>query len=318
MSGKDMAKLLNEQYYAFDETDDSTEVGLVITMTAQPKTFYGNIFCSSFNNPDGEAKCNLGRADCRMSASVYNHKVIITKDDHKPLMGLSRNVGIVFNSSMSIETFARCSYVFDGASERRLNVGCGLSATSSDCSKKGETAWDNICPSSGKVCTAEDSEIKNDVCDKFGGSKPVPATKQAYPCVVPGPAFDYHGQDNWEAYTKGSVRDMMKLRIAENDGTGTDGNPNIQEWNEIVLDERLMMPAIWHDPAVVVPAIIYKKDPKNPQYKDEAIATRDEFCKFNRLDQKIPIIAFDMDASIDDKADVFSSEEDDFEEKIIV
>mmetsp|Transcript_64469 Transcript_64469/g.135274 ORF Transcript_64469/g.135274 Transcript_64469/m.135274 type:complete len:389 (-) Transcript_64469:604-1770(-) len=312
-----MADLLNKQYLGFDSTDDTSALGVTISMVAQDNSFYKNIFCSSFYNPvlKSHTSCYVGQADCRMSASLYNHQMIVSQDGH-PVLGLGRKVGIVFNQSMTEELFGKCSYIWDGTSSRRYNNGCGTGAPSDDCNS-GDTAYKNICPSTGQTCTAADREVKEVFCTQFGGDTPIPPTHENNPeCAFPGAAIDFHEQSDWTPSST-HLRDMVKARVARNDGHDSEG-PNIEKWNEVVIDERLLLPKIWYDPAVAIPAFVYVKS-DDPQFRRAAEAMRDEFCSVNLLDSKIPVIAMDSTIDVTQGVGPFvvEQEEDKDKEKVI-
>merc|ERR1719498_2119087 len=98
-----------------------------------------------------------------MSAALYNHKMIRKPGRHKiPMMGLKRTVGYVFNQTMVETNFSKCSYIFDGATQNRLNGGCALGG-GMDCSQK-NAAYYNICPSTQRKCTANDEWVKKAEC----------------------------------------------------------------------------------------------------------------------------------------------------------
>merc|ERR550525_1648348 len=90
-----------------------------------------------------------------------------------------RPVGYVFNQTMVENELGKCSFIFDGASENRLNNGCGTGA-GSDCKSDG-SAYQDICKSSGKTCTADDPEVKNFLCKPFG-PVPVPQDSNTSQC----------------------------------------------------------------------------------------------------------------------------------------
>jgi len=285
MSASAMVDYLNKQYMGFDETDPASPIGLVASMASQPSSFYKNIFCSVQPNPLGNTSCSEGRTDCRMSASLYNHKMLISSKTGSPLLGLSRATGYVFNHTLVENQVGRCSYVWDGASDKKYNVGCGGGAPG-DCGSN-TSAFADICPSTGKICTATDPESVRGYCKGYlGGTEEVPPTHEGHDqCSFPGPAIDYRRQAGWKAATS-YMRDMATNRTKFSNGSDSEG-PNVEKWNEVVIDERLLLPLIDYDPAVAIPAFLYVSGP--PQNKQMAQAMRDEFCKFNSVD-KIPII----------------------------
>lgn len=159
-------------------------------MASQPSFFHKNIYCSEIKNPVlGTYGCNLGRTDCRMSASSYNHQMLINKTSNVTLLGLGRGKGIVFNQTKVEASWGRCSYIWDGASDRKCNIGCGMGAPGDKCDNNGE-AYYNICPSTKKTCKAKDVEVVGGFCMGYlGGQVPIPPTRGQRSVRVSGP-FD--------------------------------------------------------------------------------------------------------------------------------
>merc|ERR1719328_605296 len=116
------------------------------------------------NNPKRNTTCSNGMADCRMSASLINHKMMLSSTTGKISIGLSRSTGYIFNQTLVESTLARCAYIWDGATNNRYNIGCGDGCPGNDCSKGSMSAFFNICPSTGKTCTADDNEVKRAFC----------------------------------------------------------------------------------------------------------------------------------------------------------
>jgi len=291
MSSAEAAAYLNELFLGFDETNKTSPLGVTISMAAQPATFFGNIFCSDFaSNPLGKTKCHEGQADCRLSASLYSHKWFYHPDSNKTMLGLGRSTGFAFNQSMVEKKWAKCSYIWDGASGNKYNNGCGDGAPGHNCDKDSGSAFYNICPSTGKTCTGKDIEVTRAKCQPYGGEHPVPPTHGGQPqCFFPGPALDYHQQSD---FTPGEdkMRDMAVDRVKYNGGKDTEG-PNIEKWNEVVLDEHLLLPDMWYDPAPVLVAFLYTASQKPISLKN-AQAMRDEFGDFYGV-KDIPLVEVD-------------------------
>jgi len=242
---------LNQAYMGFDETDSTSPLGVTISMAANPSTYWGNVFCSMMNNPNGNTTCFNGMSDCKMSASLINHKMMLSATTGKINVGLSRATGYIFNQTLVESKYAKCAYIWDGASNNKYNQGCGDGAPGNDCSDKG-TAYYNICPSTGKVCTADDDEVKRNFCKTAGGDIAIPTTHDGHvQCAFPGPAINYHGQDGWTPSTTSYLRDMANWRAKFSSGKDASG-PNIEKWNEIDLDERLV-------PKEAIIAFVYVK-----------------------------------------------------------
>lgn len=263
----------------FDEHDDDSPLGVTISMPADQSSFHGNLFCAAEVN----TKCFNGYADCRMSATIYNHKVVLKADQpHRPQMGISRQVGFVFNQSRVETDMGKCAYIFDGATFYNYNGGCGVASGNHNCSSN-RTAFHNICPSTGKICTADDSEITRVMCKPYG-PVPVPTKGTDAACFFGMPSLNYP-----EKARANHLREMLKARLQHQVGEGPKG-PLISQWNEVVLDERLLIPAIGYDPATVISAFIYVKSLAGSRSVAEAM--RDKFSEYYSVG-KLPVIGVD-------------------------
>jgi len=113
-------------------------------------------------------------------------------------------------------------------------------------------------------------------------------------CAIPGVAIDYHTSIKREDWTpnpaNNHLREMANARVMYSDGSDREG-PNIEKWNEVVIDEHLLIPMILKDPAAAIPAIVYLKGVEN---KKHAINTRDDYVKGSKMTNgKIPIVGVD-------------------------
>jgi len=303
MTSQEAADYLNKLYLGFSEADQTTQIGVTISMAAQVSGFFANIFCSQFFNPDvnGYTTCFKGQADCRMSTSTLSHGWMTDSNTKGKLASFGgRSVGYVFNQTMVEQKWTKCSYIWDGASFRLYNRGCGDGAPSVECGPTETNAFNNKCGADlDHTCTADDDEIKRKICVGTlpGGTAPVPTRHDTEPeCFFPGPAFDYHGQSDFK-FGQDYTREMAKQRLKYNDGSDKEG-PNTEKNNEVVLDEELLIHDIWQNPITAIPAIVYtKKTNKNGLNKKYAQGIRDDLCKAYGCEQNgggvIPLVMID-------------------------
>merc|ERR1719160_138906 len=83
------------------------------------------------------------------------------------------------------------------------------------------------------------------------------------------------------------LRDMAKARATK--------NFMLDQWNEVVIDETLMLHDIGQssaDAAQVVTAFVYAKSGL-PGSKSSAESMRDEYCKINKVTPSIPVVEID-------------------------
>mmetsp|Transcript_62103 Transcript_62103/g.108695 ORF Transcript_62103/g.108695 Transcript_62103/m.108695 type:complete len:381 (+) Transcript_62103:46-1188(+) len=317
MKGPDAMDYFNRMYMGFNETNDTSPLGITLTMIAEEGSFWKNIYCSKFDNPLGNTGCWSGLTDCRLSASLYNHKMLISNSTRAINLGMSRKIGIIVNQTLTETYFGKCSYIWDGASGRRLNGGCGLGAPTDNCSDTSAAFYDLCKQSTGiqHTCSVKDPEVYTTLCEGYmGGQTPIPECHSCGPqCLFPGPALNYSRQAGWEPGTN-NLRDMAKARMQRQNGTDKDpqNTSKIEEWNEIVIDETLLVPQIWLDPAVAIPAIVYVRTAPAAS-KADAYKVRDELCETMGLKEKIPVLAVDPNLPVnpfvfegDDYADVLA------------
>lgn len=270
MNADQAAAWMNARWSAFDENDDSTHVGITIQVSPSPDSdFVTGFFCSSVERPPGYPKtgCHNGWCDCRLSSSLYNHKMIVTPAG---LPKLIPGVGMVLNQDKVETAWAKCSYVGDGGTVSRYNNGCGGPSAHLDCDNR-YSAFSNICPSTNSICTADAKEVKSSLATPFGPLKPEIGG------VFPDAAFDYHMQSNWTA-GQSHLRDMAKARLQ--------GSTTADKWNEVVIDVRLLTPMLTTNPEQVLLAVVYPES--NMAFKGIAANFARNYEK--HFGVKIPVI----------------------------
>lgn len=117
------------------------------------------------------------------------------------------------------------------------------------------------------------------LCKPYGPVKIPPAGDQGYQCFYSGPALNYPKQDQ-----PNHLREMVAQRFSNELSTG-----DYKTHNEVILDERLLIPALFHDPALVIPAFVYSLAQEDRGGRKQAENMRDKFCKTYGVG-KIPVI----------------------------
>jgi len=211
-------------------------------------------------------------------------------------------VGFVINPTRVQNEIGKCAYAYDGHTFGKLNGGCGAMALRTahhprphphpeDCSNRSSAFYD-ICPSTNKTCTADDVEIKNQTCSPgFSGS----STSR---CFWGMPSLNYPGN-----LRPNYLREMVKFRLKE----GRQSPWRVSANNEIVLDDRLLIPAIRSDPATVVSAFVYLKSINGSRSKAEGM--RDRFSEDYSVG-RIPVVGFDDTVDFTPEHGPFIIEED--------
>jgi len=242
---------LNAMYMDFDETNDDSRMGVTISFAGQPSSLDANLFCSDLMNTG----CNNGQADCRTSATVFNHKVVVDGDFFVPTM--RRQVGYVFNQEMSETYFGKCSYLWDGATFNSLNGGCGATSRGGNSCDNPSSAYYGQCstdPTTPHACTRTDLEVESKLCkcepplcsETYGSVVP-PPTRASATCFYEMPALVYGNST-----ATNHLRDGLKQRVALQ---GADSSKT-QEWNELVIDNRLLIPKLREEPTNTILAFV--------------------------------------------------------------
>lgn len=237
--------------------------------------------------------CYQGNSDCRLSASLYNHKVMLARASGAIKITMGRVAGMVLNQTRVDTSLAKCSYMFDGASFNRYHTACGCASHTNDCSDP-TSAFGDVCPTSGKICTPSDTEVSSCSCENM----PIPDRSDHPQCYFKGAAFEAGAEDQ--------TRTMLKNRISRQDGS--DSNDRLEYWNEVVLDERVMIAQLTVDPAPVIPAFTYVKS--NPAGLIFARRMRDYFVEHYSVPGETPLIAIDDVMSVTNGQGPFFAEID--------
>lgn len=301
---------LNAMYMAFNETDDSTALGVTISFAGQPSSFNANLFCHGYVSPD--TSCFKGQNECRMSAAILNHQVMVQQqgDGYRFSSVMGRSVGYVFNQTLVENYFGKCSYLFDGANSLNVNQGCGGTAAGGDDCENVNSAYYDMCADGGTTyhhCIATDLEIVNKkckceppMCDTTYGTIEPPQQTSAETCFYEMPALmvDYENPSSFKPSTTNHLRDSMNQRVFGDQSRGDQQ----KEWNEVVIDERLLIPQIHFDPTHTIVAFVYVKqnDGQSAEVaQTQATSMRDQFQEKYRVNGVGDIPVIELDASTD-------------------
>lgn len=276
-----MTTWLNSLYKGFDAKDDSSPLG--VTISVQSKF---ELYCSEL---PGET-CYQGHADCRFSASLYNDKMMLDTKTGGVKMTMGGSSGIVFNQTLVESKMGKCSYIFDGGSFNRYNGACGCLSMSGSCQDP-SSAFGNVCPSTGQTCTISDRDVEGCSCDTTGD-----AGNKVMGCFHKGAGYD-RGSVRSSA---DQTREMVKARLRHQDGTAiVYGQPVtlLEYWNEVVVDEILMLELLREDPVPVIPAFVYTRGSWSG--RSQAQQMRDAYRKQFNVQVDIPLVAIDLTVRAD-------------------
>jgi len=229
-----------------------------------------------------------------MSASLFNHKVIVDRNKLAPTM--NREVGYVFDQALTESYWGKCTYIWDGADFNNLNSGCGAGAPGNancdtrDCCEDEGSAFFNQCGATDKhTCTRDDVEISGRMCkgesggENYGTVDP-PVRPNEPTCFYEMPALIY-GTNSSTNHLRDSLKERVRVQGNETWMTNT--------WNEVVIDERMLIPKVRQDPAGAIRAFVCVQNQQHPTACDMATAMRDEFLTAYGVSGSIPVVRLD-------------------------
>jgi len=295
-SPNDVAKRLNALYSGFHAHQASSPLGVTISFQKNASRGF-HTFCGT--------ECFRGFTDCRYSASLYNHKMILDNNTNAFKFAYDENAaGIVFDQNLVESALGKCYYMYDGSTFTRFNGGCGCNSPVYSCTDG--SAYSNQCPSSHKTCEVSDAEVSQCDCDNVRN----PEAKLFEGCYWKGAALDR----NHVKASGDSLRQMLKTRVSMDMRTDKPVHGGVeldrqdstrslvarkQVWNEVVLDAKLMLDLLALDPKAVVPAFIYKMSSSTSL--NQAKLLRKSFCsQFNVRESDIPLIAVNTDVNVEE------------------
>lgn len=319
-NGADAAEYLNNHYMDYDPDNDASHMGVAINFRGDDKFQF---FCSV-----NGTTCYLGKADCRTSAALMNKRLMITEQDTMKTFS-AQKVGIAFNMSSVERQLHKCSYVYDGATDRKLNMGCGCGSLGTDSCDVVSAFDNNDCALANPWNSFVTQDCMN-ACynDESTCIKAAPGTQNVEPCYCSSTDLE----DKWPDYNMNSTiqgqcyfkaknfytgvngtgtetstdetRDMLKRRMtsqvtptAFEDAGEETPRYKPEYWNEIVLDGFRIFQMLDGDfPAHLVVAIVYdKQDAVAPE---SAQRMANEMKENYNMQQPVPIIAYDLTVNV--------------------
>jgi len=181
--------------------------------------------------------CYKGFADCRVSTSILNHKVMVKNNFVENVLSLP--IGVVFNQTMVETKLMKCSYDYDGGTDKRYNMGCGCGSNIQNCDSD-QSAYKSIDPQTHQPMTSDSAEIKRCHCkgnDDQG-------------CYWKGPAF--FPTDGVNELSK-----MMEQRLQKQKKGYQD-----LDWTELIIDGKVLGTMLKQDASSAISAIVYVSNGK--------------------------------------------------------
>jgi hypothetical protein len=268
---------MNKNYMGYTPGTTTENVGVTIRFIQEPHAIDGHwYYCGQ--------GCFQGYCDCRVSASLLNHKVMIDVQNGTalPLGTLGTDLGVVFDQTLVESTLGKCYYPYDGGTDRRYNqgCGCGMLAQFEDC-KSPQSAYKSIDPATGKPMTAKSKDVHDCMCD--GGARAGNPTKHTdAQCYWTGPAFFPNATNQISQMLDHRMHDQQVGDVTET-----------TYWNEVVIDGVVMEAEMKKDPSKVVKAVVWLKKGNGDLHAYQAAQQMSQYFGSHGFSTAPPIIAFD-------------------------
>jgi hypothetical protein len=208
-----------------------------------------------------------------VSTSLLNHKISVPG---KKMLFQQGNMGGFVYWPKTVAPMVMCSYGQDGATDGRINHGCGC-MMSQACGGDADacpSACENYNPRTGNEFSRNSSMFSDCHC--------VHGESLTEHCFWEGPSF-YHGEGTDE------LRNMVKQRYKSMDTAAT-------EWNEVVVDSKAHDEALKQDAAGLIAAFVA---PVNAMCDSacvrELLKVVDATTQQLNLTDPLPIVGFNVD-----------------------
>lgn len=232
---KAAAEYLNAQFLGHGSVEES---GVVMRQLKEWELFCGG-------------GCYEGRPDCTVSAMFFNTKVGVWHSMFTGAFPFVQEVGVVFDTGAVQKRLARCYWPTDAQSWRRYNGGCaGMASEEAMHCSHPDCPYRNVF--NGTFVDGDSLEATRSLCKSI----------EQRGCFWRGPAYNT-SKGPWGgselAQMVQQYEDMHLSRYPV-------------QWNELVLDGRLIKDTLRTDPASIIVAAWYSLDLKYPREISENIA----------------------------------------------
>jgi hypothetical protein len=283
-TGQQLAELLNEEFHSYNPDNASSGIGIFLRFAENEQIFCGG-------------QCFEGKPDCKVSGCILNDKQMMYHNNGSVAFTFGKATGWYINTTKIRTKLGKCSFAYDGGTDAKYNGGCGCHADSGSCDDD-NCAYKNKC--GGKTCTNMSEQVKSCACANQPASQWPTSWEEGTKCYWKGPAW-YPGA-NAPDETHGMLDQRVKYQSKKGAPPHNNSGDNYIQWNEMVLDGKLLVEELRKDPAATLPAIVYIPDVHGEQYAITAAKTlAKNFAKAypSSVRTTIPLIKVDtkVDAS---------------------
>lgn len=264
---------MNKDYHDFDSSQASGSIGTFLRITGST-----HVYCHE--------TCYSGWADCRVSGSVYNPKQIVDETTNGIswyFTGTATHgdyLGYWVNQTLIKEKLGKCAYTFDGGTDNKYNMGCGMHAPC-----KSNSCDDQSCAFAGLDPATDFTTYINGDSEAVTGIVS-PTCTDPGTCAYRGPAFyketGYVADETFQAW---------KWRADYSSG---------HLMNELVLDGEVMKRELQYDAAAVIPAIVYASSFPGgaAEGKAAALDMAQKFATEWNMATPVPVIKIDLSVDV--------------------
>jgi len=209
---------------------------------------------------------------------LLNHKVSVPGKD---MLFQQGNIGGFLYWPEPVAPMVMCSYGTDGATDARVNHGCGCIPPPCDDSAgvACPSACENHDPLTGNEYLRNSSMLTSCHC--------TPGESLSEHCFWEGPSF-YHGEGTDE------LRSMVKQRYEGVDEPGA--ATWLMPWNEVVIDSRAHDRSLRQDAAGLLAAFVVPVNAKcDGACIRDLLAVRDATTQQLNLTDPLPIVGLNVD-----------------------
>jgi hypothetical protein len=280
LTGQQLAELLNEEFHSYNPSNASSGIGIFLRFAENAEIFCGG-------------KCFEGKPDCKVSGSILNDKQMMNEKTGNVAVNFGVPTAWYINTTKIRTKLGKCSYAYDGGTDGKYNGGCGCHSPSASCDDP-TCAYKNMCD--GQTCTNMSTCVTSYWCKNKMDKRPT-SWEEGTNCYWKGPAW-YPG-----ANAPDETHGMLDWRVTHQSKTGQGDKQhqdNHMNWNEMVLDGKLLLEEMREDPAATLPTIVYITS-VNPGAVNTAKNMAQQFtAKYpSSVRKSIPLIKLDtnVDAS---------------------
>jgi len=226
-----------------------------------------------------------------------------------------KRVAWYVNTTLVKTKLSKCSFVWDGGTQGKYNMGCGCHSSHIGCDDI-KSPYYNLDPATNytQQYTGKSQAVAGCLCETKPEKRPT-SWGHGPDCYWRGVAFDHENCN--ASFTAGNddTWQMLKWRVDHQDYSPMDQKKDPRAfWNEMIIDGDMLLRELEKDAAATIPAFIYQKGVAGAKGIAQSMAN--EMQKQYKLSKAVPIISCDNRMDITHGGNPFSVEEEEEETMI--